>query len=166
LEEGQWRYAFDNSGLAKVDSIFDPHRPYQSNRLTIQAFIQVHSPCTSARGAGNDFSILLSFPGVRAPNREHHIANRELGTFERIEDSGNLQVRLDSGRTVAFNIKENPHLDYGYTVTSHNSHRQTADRVLVHVDTEQEKSSSTVDWLMWPCRGDAMTRNSTPTTNV
>jgi ATP-dependent exoDNAse (exonuclease V) alpha subunit len=72
-----------------------------------------------------------------APNRERHIANRELGGIEKIDDSGNLQLRLDSGRTVAFNIKENPHLDYGYAVTSHSSQGQTADRVLVHVDTEQ-----------------------------
>ena len=70
-----------------------------------------------------------------APNREQHIANRELGTLEKIDDSGNLQVRLDSGRTIAF--KENTHLDYGYAVTSHSSQGQTADRVLVHVDTEQ-----------------------------
>jgi ATP-dependent exoDNAse (exonuclease V) alpha subunit len=72
-----------------------------------------------------------------APNRERHIANRELGTIEKIDDSGNLQLRLDSGRSVTFNIKENPHLDYGYAVTSHSSQGQTADRVLVHVDTEQ-----------------------------
>jgi ATP-dependent exoDNAse (exonuclease V) alpha subunit len=72
-----------------------------------------------------------------APNRERHIANRELGTIERIDDSGNLQLRLDSGRIVAFNIKTNPHLDYGYAVTSHSSQGQTADRVLIHVDTEQ-----------------------------
>ena len=72
-----------------------------------------------------------------APNRERHIANRELSTIEKIDDSGNLQLRLDSGRTVVFNIKENPHLDYGYAVTSHSSQGQTADRVLVHVDTEQ-----------------------------
>jgi conjugative relaxase-like TrwC/TraI family protein len=72
-----------------------------------------------------------------APNRGQRIANRELGTIEKINDSGNLQVRLDSGRTVAFNIKGNPHLDYGYAVTSHSSQGQTADRVLVHVDTEQ-----------------------------
>jgi len=72
-----------------------------------------------------------------APNRERHIANRELGTIEKIDDSGNLQLRLDSGRTVAFNIKKNPHLDYGYAVTSHSSQGQTADRVVVHVDTEQ-----------------------------
>jgi conjugative relaxase-like TrwC/TraI family protein len=72
-----------------------------------------------------------------APNRERHIANRELGTIEKIDDRGNLQLRLDSGRTVTFNIKENPHLDYGYAVTSHSSQGQTADRVLVHVDTVQ-----------------------------
>ena len=72
-----------------------------------------------------------------APNRERHIANRELGTIENIDNGGNLQLRLDSGRAVAFNIKENPHLDYGYAVTSHSSQGQTADRVLVHIDTEQ-----------------------------
>jgi ATP-dependent exoDNAse (exonuclease V) alpha subunit len=72
-----------------------------------------------------------------APNREQHIANRELGTIEKIAYSGNLQLRLDSGRTVAFNIKENPHLDYGYAVTSHSSQGQTADRVLIHIDTEK-----------------------------
>jgi conjugative relaxase-like TrwC/TraI family protein len=71
-----------------------------------------------------------------APNREQHIANRELGTIEKMDESGNVQLRLDSGREVAFNIKENPHLDYGYAVTSHSSQGQTADRVLVHVDTE------------------------------
>jgi len=72
-----------------------------------------------------------------APHREHHIANRELGTIEKIDACGNLQIRLDSGRTVAFNIKENRHLDHGYAVTSHSSQGQTADRVLIHTDTEQ-----------------------------
>jgi conjugative relaxase-like TrwC/TraI family protein len=72
-----------------------------------------------------------------APNRARHIANRELGTIEKIDDRGNLQLRLDSDRAVAFNIKENPHLDYGYAVTSHSSQGQTADRVLVHVDAEK-----------------------------
>jgi ATP-dependent exoDNAse (exonuclease V) alpha subunit len=35
-----------------------------------------------------------------------------------------------------FNVKDHPHLDYGYAVTSHGSQGQTADRVLIHVDTE------------------------------
>jgi ATP-dependent exoDNAse (exonuclease V) alpha subunit len=72
-----------------------------------------------------------------APNREERIANRELGTIENMDSSGNMQVHLDSGRTVAFNIKENPHLDYGYAVTSHSSQGQTADRVLIQIDTDQ-----------------------------
>jgi ATP-dependent exoDNAse (exonuclease V) alpha subunit len=38
-----------------------------------------------------------------------------------MDASGNLQLRLDSGRSVAFNVKDNPHLDYGYAVTSHSS---------------------------------------------
>ena len=44
---------------------------------------------------------------------------------------------MDSGRRITFNVKESPHLDYGYAVTSHSSQGQSADRVLVHVDTEQ-----------------------------
>lgn len=72
-----------------------------------------------------------------APSKEQHIANRELGTIEKADANGNLQLRLDSGRRLAFNIKQNPHLDYGYAVTSHSSQGQTADRVIIHVDTEQ-----------------------------
>lgn len=71
------------------------------------------------------------------PYRRQRIANRELGTVERIDGQGNLQVQLDSGRQVRFNIREHPHLDYGYAVTSHSSQGVTADRVLVHVDTGQ-----------------------------
>ena len=72
-----------------------------------------------------------------APYRDEHIANRQLGTVEQIDAGGNLQVRLDSGQEVQFNIREHPHVDYGYAVTSHSSQGATADRVLVHVDTEQ-----------------------------
>ena len=71
-----------------------------------------------------------------APYAEKHIANRELGTFEQIDSEGNLRIRLDSGREVEFAIRDHPHLDYGYAVTSHSSQGLTADRVLVHVDTE------------------------------
>ena len=50
---------------------------------------------------------------------------------------GPVQVRLDSGRAVAFFRESRLHLDYGYAVTSHSSQGQTADRVLVDVDTER-----------------------------
>jgi conjugative relaxase-like TrwC/TraI family protein len=72
-----------------------------------------------------------------APSRDLQVANRELGTIERVNDTGNVQIRMDSGRKVAFNIREHPHLDHGYAVTSHSSQGQTAERVLIHVDTEK-----------------------------
>ena len=70
-----------------------------------------------------------------APYRERHVANRELGTIDHIDATGRLRVRLDSGRRVALTLDAYPHLDYGYAVTSHSSQGQTADRVLVDVDT-------------------------------
>jgi conjugative relaxase-like TrwC/TraI family protein len=72
-----------------------------------------------------------------APNRPRHLANRELGTLERIDADGHVQIRLDSGRTTRFRLGEHPHLDHGYAVTSYSSQGQTADRVLIHIDTTQ-----------------------------
>jgi len=72
-----------------------------------------------------------------APDKTLKIANRELGTIESIDEHGNVGIKLDSGREVRFNLEENRHLDYGYAVTSHSSQGATADRVLVHVDTEE-----------------------------
>ena len=46
---------------------------------------------------------------------------------------------MDSGREVAFNIRAHPHLDHGCAVTSHSSQGQTAERVLIHVDTEKSE---------------------------
>src|SRR5664280_104964 len=40
------------------------------------------------------------------------------------------------GREVELDSVKNPHLNHGYAVTSHSSQGQTADRVLIHVDTE------------------------------
>ena len=71
-----------------------------------------------------------------APFKDERIANRQLGTIEKIDSEGHLQIRLDSGREVDLNLRNHPHLDYGYAVTSHSSQGATADRVLVHVDTE------------------------------
>jgi ATP-dependent exoDNAse (exonuclease V) alpha subunit len=77
---------------------------------------------------------------ITAPDQARHIANRELGTVERMDptDARNaLHVRLDSGRAVAFERDRALHLDYGYAVTSHSSQGQTADRVIAHIDTER-----------------------------
>jgi ATP-dependent exoDNAse (exonuclease V) alpha subunit len=74
---------------------------------------------------------------MTAPYRDLKLANRELGTVDKIDSDGNLKLKMDSGREVAFNARQHPHLDYGYAVTSHSSQGQTADRVLVHVDSSQ-----------------------------
>jgi conjugative relaxase-like TrwC/TraI family protein len=67
---------------------------------------------------------------------EEGIPNRELGTIEKIDATGNLDVSLDSGRELRFNIQEHPHIDHGYAATSHRSQSQTVERVFVHIDTE------------------------------
>jgi conjugative relaxase-like TrwC/TraI family protein len=71
-----------------------------------------------------------------APANNLKIANRELGTIESIGHDGKLSLKMDGGRDVQLNPREHPHLDHGYGVTSHSSQGQTAERVLIHVDTE------------------------------
>ena len=70
-----------------------------------------------------------------APNREVDVANRDLGTVERIDPSGQFSVRMDSGKSVSFDPTSMRHYDHGYAVTSHSSQGLTADRVLVNIDT-------------------------------
>jgi conjugative relaxase-like TrwC/TraI family protein len=74
---------------------------------------------------------------LTAPYHGQKLANRELGTVEKIDGDGNLKLKMDSGREIEFNARQHPHLDYGYAVTSHSSQGQTADRVLIHVDSDQ-----------------------------
>jgi len=73
------------------------------------------------------------------PSKELKVADRELGTIESVSSEGDLRVRLDSRREVRFNIRQHAHLDHGYAVTSHSSQGQTADRVLIHVDTDKSE---------------------------
>jgi ATP-dependent exoDNAse (exonuclease V) alpha subunit len=74
---------------------------------------------------------------MTAPDRERGVPNRELGTIERIDTNGRMEVRWDSGRTSSFEASERHHLDHGYAVTSHSSQGQNAGRVLVHVETDR-----------------------------
>jgi conjugative relaxase-like TrwC/TraI family protein len=71
-----------------------------------------------------------------APANDLTVANRELGTVEAIGQDGQMRLKLDGGRDVQLDPHEHPHLDHGYAVTSHSSQGQTAERVLIHVDTE------------------------------
>ena len=56
--------------------------------------------------------------------------------MQSITDDGRIGLKMDGGRSVSIDPREHPHLDHGYAVTSHSSQGQTADRVLIHIDTE------------------------------
>jgi ATP-dependent exoDNAse (exonuclease V) alpha subunit len=71
-----------------------------------------------------------------APSNELKVANRELGTIKTIDEDGRLSLKMDSGRSLQIDPNKHPHLDCGYAMTSHLSQGQTANRVLIHVDTE------------------------------
>ncbi|MGC2473248.1 MAG: MobF family relaxase [Candidatus Sulfotelmatobacter sp.] len=105
------------------------HQTYDPHRL---AGVAVYHETERAFSEGDRIQFT-------APSKNLHAANRELGTVEKINDTGDVQIRMDSGREIAFNIREHPHLDHGYAVTSHSSQGQTADRVLIHVDTEKSE---------------------------
>jgi hypothetical protein len=71
-----------------------------------------------------------------APANDLKIANRELGVITGIDEAGQLSLHMDSGRSLQIDPNKHPHLDYGYAMTGHSSQGQTANRVLIHVDTE------------------------------
>jgi len=70
-----------------------------------------------------------------APNHELKIANRVLGTVESVAPDGAMRLKLDNGRSMNYEPRLHPHLDHGYAITSYSSQGQTAERVLIHVDT-------------------------------
>lgn len=72
-----------------------------------------------------------------APKKDLGIANRELGTITRLSKDGSASLRMDSGKTVDVSLASFRHLDHGYAVTSHSSQGTTTDRVLLHVNLDQ-----------------------------
>jgi len=97
------------------------------------------------------------------------LANRELGTVEGIGQDGRMSLKMDGGRpedrVVELYPATHPRLDHGYAVTSHSSQGQTAERVLIHVDTElaaKDLLNSRMAYVA--CRAARRKRTSTPTT--
>ncbi len=58
------------------------------------------------------------------------VKNGSMGTVEAAED-GRLAVRLDGGKTVAFDPADYPDIDHAYAVTVHKSQGKTVDRAFV-----------------------------------
>jgi ATP-dependent exoDNAse (exonuclease V) alpha subunit len=69
-------------------------------------------------------------------NRQMGVANRDLGSIERI-DPKLITVRMDGSREriISFDPNLMRHFDHGYAVTSHSSQGLTTERVLVNMDT-------------------------------
>ena len=74
---------------------------------------------------------------MTAPHKAAGLANRELGTVERVDASGDMKLRMDSGRTAVIAAGEPVHVDHGYAVTSHSAQGATADKVIVHAESGQ-----------------------------
>lgn len=79
------------------------------------------------------------------PWKEKSVASRETARIEHIEKNGNIAARLETGRRVAWNLKEFKYLDHAYAMTSHSSQGMTVDRVLIHVDTTDSRVRGLVD---------------------
>jgi ATP-dependent exoDNAse (exonuclease V) alpha subunit len=124
-------------GYARVKSVDAPN-----NRLTVElqdGTEKSYDPrrqqgVSIYREQGREFSVGDRVQ-LTAPSSELKLANRELGTVESIGES-RITLKMDSGRSVEIDSAKHPHLDHGYAVTSHSSQGQTADRVLINVDTE------------------------------
>jgi ATP-dependent exoDNAse (exonuclease V) alpha subunit len=75
-----------------------------------------------------------------APDKDLGVTNRNTGTIRSLDRAGNIEVALnDNGRTVRWNLRDNRHLDYAYTSTSHSAQSRTVERCAVHVDTDDHR---------------------------
>jgi conjugative relaxase-like TrwC/TraI family protein len=114
----------------------------QDNMLTVQkadGAEVTYNPArlygvTAYRELEREFAVgdRLSFT---APSKELGVANRDLGTVQRIGNDGQLTVKMDYGKSVSFDANQMRHFDHGYAVTSHSSQGLTAERVMVNLDS-------------------------------
>ena len=66
--------------------------------------------------------------------RGNVIANRAVGTITALKENGEAELQID-GQRLKWNIRDMPHADYGYAMTSYSAQSLTVSRVAVHVDT-------------------------------
>ena len=113
----------------------------QDNMLTVQKADGAMATYNPARLYGvnvyreleREFALgdRLSFT---AASKELGVANRDLGTVQRI-DEDQLTLKMDNGQSVSFDINQMRHFDHGYAVTSHSSQGLTTERVMVNLDS-------------------------------
>ncbi|HKF27818.1 MAG TPA: ATP-binding domain-containing protein [Candidatus Binataceae bacterium] len=76
----------------------------------------------------------------RLPHRQLGIANGQFASISALDPtSGVATLRFGRRRQSKLNLKSFPHLDHGYTVTSHASQGATVDRVFINIDTTRSR---------------------------
>jgi ATP-dependent exoDNAse (exonuclease V) alpha subunit len=73
------------------------------------------------------------------------IANREVGTIEKLDELGNARVKLDNGRTVDWKLPAMPQLEYAYAMTSYSLQSKTSERTLLQIDTGDSRIRTLLD---------------------
>ena len=73
------------------------------------------------------------------------VSTRDVGTITKLDAEGNMQVHLDKGRKVRWNLADHRHIDYAYAMTSYSAQGTTVDRVLLHIDTSDYRLSGLID---------------------
>ena len=111
--------------LVTVQKPDGSHVTYDPKRLS---GVTVYQPVEREFSAGERIQFT-------APQKQLGVANREIGTIEKIGHNTNISLRLEDGRKIEFCALTNQHFDHGYAVTSHSAQGLTADRVLINADT-------------------------------
>jgi len=113
------------ANLLTVEKANHEHVTYDPRRLTGVSVYQ---------GVDREFSVgdRIQFT---APDKSLTVANRDLAVIESIHRDGRVTATLSDNRQIEFNVREHPHFDHGYAVTSHSSQGLTSQRVFVHADT-------------------------------
>jgi conjugative relaxase-like TrwC/TraI family protein len=73
------------------------------------------------------------------------VSTRDIGAITKLDANGNIQVQLDKGRKVRWNLADHRHIDYAYAMTSYSAQGSTVDRVLLHIDTSDYRLSGLID---------------------
>ena len=69
------------------------------------------------------------------------VQNGLTGQITRIDEQGNITVRIDSGRNVSWNVRRHyNYIDHGYAVTTYKSQGQTSKEVILNADINRETS--------------------------
>lgn len=66
------------------------------------------------------------------------VQNGLTGEVSKVDKEGNLNIKLDSGKDIKFNIRQYSYIDSGFAVTDYKAQGQTSEKVIYHADTSKE----------------------------